>query len=97
MHVEPSRVTHSNTIFWVKRETFCKLILHTLPTARQCQFPDSFAILNLINVNTVNFSLSHSSSPMLSNVHKYYENNSMYALEVSEIYILYFKSVTSVF
>lgn len=63
-------VTHSNTVFWIKKETFCKLILHMLSTARQCQFPYSFVILNLINVNTVNFSLSHSNSPMLSNVHK---------------------------
>lgn len=50
---------HIIILFSGLREMLCKLILHALSRARQCQFPYSFAVLNLINVNILNFSLSH--------------------------------------
>lgn len=68
-------------------EMLCKLILHALSTARQCQFPYSYAVLDFINVNILSFSLRHLIFPVLSNVHKCYKNNRMYALEVSENYV----------
>lgn len=94
MHVEPSRVKHSNSVFWVKTDTFLsKFYIHCLWQDTAISLLICYSKLNKCENSKLWFESLHFLNA--SNAHKCYENNDMCALEVSEI--CFAKSVNSVF